>query len=329
MARFRKSLTYAVSAVVGGFAAGFVVGTYQSFASQLANVQATCLVSFPKREEVSCDTNEMSKQSNKQEGWASIEVFFGNTTSQLSVPRDKEWFAQSQQDIAVSTILRGKRDGFFIDLAANHPTFLSNTYSLEQKFNWNGLCIEANPRHWAGLVYRNCQVVGAVVGNQTMEQVHFKFLNTDGVGGHAGIVGNAFGNRQAEERDMQAKYTVTLLDIFVRFKVPRHIDYLSLDVEGAESFILKHFPFQDYHISVMTLERPKPLLRNILQRHGFVLLATHGGYGETLWVHDSVSIPPDWENQLGRDWEFPDQLRIAVDLGDAMLRGRYGQRIGP
>jgi hypothetical protein len=34
-----------------------------------------------------------------------------------------------------------KRHGFFVDLATNHYKNDSNTFLLEQFYNWNGLCI--------------------------------------------------------------------------------------------------------------------------------------------------------------------------------------------
>ena len=37
-----------------------------------------------------------------------------------------------------------QQGGFFVDMAANDPYFISNTRGLE-KHGWNGLCIEGNP----------------------------------------------------------------------------------------------------------------------------------------------------------------------------------------
>ncbi len=58
--------------------------------------------------------------------------------------RDKPgiWHAQVGQDRTVVQLLKGKRGGFFIDLAANEPIILSNSRTLERDFGWDGLCIE-------------------------------------------------------------------------------------------------------------------------------------------------------------------------------------------
>lgn len=137
-------------------------------------------------------------------GWKNIKIFVGNEDiyqhehdahlEQLAKPKEayytpdgRKWYSQFGQDIAVSSLLNNKKDGFFVELAANHPTFLSNTYSLEQNLNWTGLCIEPQSIHWWGLSQvRKCQLVGAVIGEKTLDKINFRVKNVDQVGGHGG-----------------------------------------------------------------------------------------------------------------------------------------------
>lgn len=216
-------------------------------------------------------------------GWHSVEVFYGKSDHlERMLPTDLEWFSQARQDEVVTTLLKGKRDGYFIDLAANDATVLSNTYSLEKKFGWTGLCVEPNPMYWANLTYRDCQVVAAIAGDKRMEEVFFRF----DAGDHGGIIG--FDNGQHLKRVSQPKYTVTLTEILTRFNAPKKIDYMSLDVEGAEEFIMQHFPLTDYTISLMTVERPKDTLRALFEKNGFQFITRLSRWGETLWAHESV-----------------------------------------
>ena len=218
-------------------------------------------------------------------GWHSVEVFYGKSDHlERNLPKDVVWFSQARQDEVVSRLLRGKRNGFFVDLAANDATILSNTYSLEKKFGWTGLCIEPNPIYWANLTYRECQVVAAVVGKERMEEVRFRFDNGD----HGGIVGNGFDNGKRHEKVSDPRYTVTLKEILERFNAPRRIDYLSLDVEGAEEFIIKEFPLTEYTVSLMTIERPKERLRALLDQNGYKSVKRLSSWGETLWAHESI-----------------------------------------
>ena len=127
--------------------------------------------------------------------------------------------------------------------------------------------------------------MGAVVGQKRMEQVHFKFSAED----HGGIVGEGFDNGPRHKRSSLPEYTVTLSEIFEKFQVPNIIDYLSLDVEGAESFILNGFPFNEYQIKVMTIERPKEDLRRVLEQNGYQQILRLSRWGETLWIHSDFA----------------------------------------
>lgn len=229
-----------------------------------------------------------------EEGWNLVHVFFGNSShiaDNSAIPVDYfhsvQWFAQVRQDEIVSALLRQKRNGYFIDLAANDAIKISNTYALETYHGWNGLCIEPNPQYWAGLSYRKCRVVAAVIGATNMEEVHFKYPNRFGPKG--GIVGEKFDNKEASKfGEDRPRYTVRLRDVFQRFKTPKVIDYLSLDVEGSEEFIMQSFPFDEYRFSVLTVERPSETLNSLLEKNGYVFLKLlKRNSGETIWVHKS------------------------------------------
>ncbi|KAI2492576.1 methyltransferase [Fragilaria crotonensis] len=117
-----------------------------------------------------------------------------------------------------------------------------------------------------------------------MEEVFFRFSG----GQVGGIVAEGFDNEKDAKKDTHPRYTVTLKEIFERFNAPKVIDYLSLDVEGAEGFIMEDFPLTDYKVSIMTIERPKESLRELLGRKGYKHLKDLSGWGETLWAHESI-----------------------------------------
>jgi hypothetical protein len=149
-----------------------------------------------------------------------------------------------------------------------------------------GLCIEANPKYWRDLSFRKCQVVGAVVGHIRMEKVKFLMKGVSG-----GLVGNDFDNKVKGKSRNNMKgetlefYTVPLLEILQRNHAPAVIDYLSLDVEGAEYFIMQDFPFDQYTVRVLTVERPKAELRSLLRSQDYHHIKDMSKWGETLWVH--------------------------------------------
>jgi len=176
-----------------------------------------------------------------------------------------------------------RQSPFFVDLAANDPLLLSNSYHLEQN-GWNGLCIEPNPRYWYRLAsFRTCTIVAAFIGGSQNEDGRIVDVNLSNAR-KGGIVGDTMDNRggSAEEK----RNLVSIATVFEETSVPKVIDYLSLDVEGAEGLVMKDFPWSVYSFKFMTIERPNDDLKMLLQSHGYRLARTISRNEETLWVNE-------------------------------------------
>jgi len=209
----------------------------------------------------------------------------------------RAWYSQANQDKMIlelmnateeqktsSTSVSNKKN-FFVDLAAFEPHSLSNTYRLEKK-GWEGLCIEPNPANWYELAtYRKCTIVGALVGGTEEDEGKVLDVKFGGDGAVAGIVDNNFDNK---DRADAKRNIVSIGTIFKAAKVPNIIDYLSLDVEGAETFVMAKFPWDKYKIRFMTIERPKDDLITLLNEKGYQKLESIASWGETIWAHESL-----------------------------------------
>lgn len=186
------------------------------------------------------------------------------------------------------SLLGNLSGGYFVDLAANMPACGSNTYTMETWFGWRGLCVEGNPAFLRPLRrHRSCAVVHTAVDDAPGRTVRFRVDNW----GLGGIVANDTDNRPDGGRGKTVTLrTRTLTEIFDTLCVPATIDYLSLDVEGAELRVLRNFSFHRYQFRVLTVERPPSPLRDLLRRRGYVFLRTLAPYGEELWVHRSLYV---------------------------------------
>ena len=153
------------------------------------------------------------------------------------------FFGSKDQDKwVVRDIFNFKESGYFLDLAATNGLMENNTYVLEKYFNWNGLAIVTIYFAFKKLIKnRKCICVNEVVGGveKTVE-----FLETGPTGG---IIGENFDNNYRKRHKLLKNYknkiklkkTKTLEKILDECNAPRVIDYFSLDVEGAETEILK------------------------------------------------------------------------------------------
>ena len=69
---------------------------------------------------------------------------------------------------------------------------------------------------------------------------------------------------------------------------PKVIDYLSLDVEGAEESVMRDFPFGDFTFHAVTIERPNANLMALLEKNGYVFFGEVGSFGERIFAHESL-----------------------------------------
>ena len=54
-------------------------------------------------------------------------------------------WSQSMQDMFVLMALDGKRNGVYVELGADLPRIINNTYLLESEFDWSGVSFEYDP----------------------------------------------------------------------------------------------------------------------------------------------------------------------------------------
>jgi FkbM family methyltransferase len=174
--------------------------------------------------------------------------FFRNLAlSARQLRGELQFFAEVGQDIWLTeTVFPGKTTGFFLDVGSGHGTIGSNSRLLEMK-GWTGICIDPFPKYMDG---RTCAMVKEVVFDKAGGKVAFKAAGD--LGGVADTLGKW--NERAAQAPTVEFTTTTLGDILARQHAPSTIDFMSLDVEGAELAALKGLPLEKYTIGAMTIE---------------------------------------------------------------------------
>lgn len=140
----------------------------------------------------------------------------------------------------------GVSDGFFLDVGSADGTYTSNTKALEAH-GWKGICIDPFPKNMQD---RTCQVFKDVVWSVAGHKVQF---HTQGdLGGVAETLGAW--KDLASQAPLVELSTVTLADILERGRAPSFIQFMSLDIEGAELEALRGLPFDKYRFGAMAIE---------------------------------------------------------------------------
>jgi len=230
------------------------------------------------------------------EKWKLLYIHTGNKKNKkIHSPEHYGQFrSQEGQDEVILSIF-GSKSGYFVDLAANDGEIISNTFELERRSNWNGLCIEPNFLYIPSHLTRTCSYISSVVSDVDDDTV--QFLLDDGLGG---IVDTDTDNKHVDKmkrRHTKNFKTVSIRTILLDFDVPNTIDYFSLDVEGAEERVILGFPFDSHTVYVFTIERPNQRVRAILFEQNYVEVGILGTFGDIMYMLRNM---PDFEASMKR-----------------------------
>tara|TARA_A100001015_G_scaffold201492_1_gene224915 strand:- start:488 stop:1273 length:786 start_codon:yes stop_codon:yes gene_type:complete len=199
--------------------------------------------------------------------------------------------SKSQDKWIVKEIFNYKKNGYFLDLAATNGISENNTFYLEKRLNWNGICIEPNKKFFKKLrKRRKVKCLCEVVGHES-EEIDFLSL-----GGTGGIIGDEYDNnflkrekrikKAITENKIEKRNSRSLVSILDEINAPKIIDYFSLDIEGAEEIVLKNFPFEKYKFLALTIERPSPLINQLLKKNNYTFVKNFKVDG--FYIHESI-----------------------------------------
>jgi FkbM family methyltransferase len=198
--------------------------------------------------------------------------------------------SQLGQDLWVLQKTGHKRGGYFVEFGATNGILLSNTYLLENRYDWRGICAEPHPGFFAQLrKNRRCQVSDACIAGEGGRDVEFILADEYG-----GIADFANTDMHAEKRNAfraagktMHLMTTSLDELLTSHRAPRNIDYLSIDTEGSEYEILKSFPFERWRIRCITVEHNYQPVREAIR----LLLESHGYQREEAQWDDWYHLP--------------------------------------
>ena len=194
--------------------------------------------------------------------------------------------SQFGQDLFVLNELNFKKNGFFVEFGATNGINGSNTYLLENRFNWRGILAEPAKIFYNELnKNRKCFIETNLVWKNSKSRLLF---HEDFAGGLSTI--KKFIDHDTQIRKRNKEYileTISLNDLLVKYNAPKIIDYLSIDTEGSEFNILNNFDFNKYKFRIITCEHNFTPNKNKIHK-----LLTKNGYVKK---HSSlVSFVDDW-----------------------------------
>lgn len=183
--------------------------------------------------------------------------------------------------------------GVFLDIGAYDGVAWSNTLFFERELGWSGLCVEASPTRFAALARnrpgRNLNI--ALADREGTAE----FLDIIDGPAMMGGLSETFtpGQRAFVETLIHDKRLITVpvrrLDNVLAEHGITHVDYCSIDTEGAERKIVESIDFTRVTIDVFSLESAQedPELRTFMAGLGYDFVCRFFG-GDEIYARRGV-----------------------------------------
>tara|TARA_B110000971_G_C19844943_1_gene424367 strand:- start:62 stop:799 length:738 start_codon:yes stop_codon:yes gene_type:complete len=179
--------------------------------------------------------------------------------SSLIKPIPKSYFSQEGQDSIALSLFKDASGLSIIDIGANHPTKLNNTYLFEKEYSAEVISIEPNP-HFVDL-YKECNrtLINAAIGNEET----FLELNIPTRDLSADYEDNVHATFIKDELNEEAKKSSSTVQVPVKrlesLAKPGNYDMLFIDVEGFELQVLNGIDFEKFSFKFLFIENNSPL----------------------------------------------------------------------
>jgi FkbM family methyltransferase len=167
-------------------------------------------------------------------------------------------YAQHFEDVYLMRCFRERKEGFYIDVGAGHPVIDNVSFAFYLK-GWHGITVEPNP----SLAKLSRSVRPRDIGAETLVGSALgeaKFFLVDDFHGLSTMIGE---NARAAadnygKKSNELTLPVTTLAALCKKQAPKAIDFLKIDVEGAEKDVLEGADWKNYRPRVVVIEATMP-----------------------------------------------------------------------
>lgn len=199
-----------------------------------------------------------------------------------SLPYLQRSFSQEGEDQILLRFFANRRDGFYVDVGAHHPYRFSNTQALHE-LGWRGVNIDAMPgsmKPFRRVRAHDCNIevgIGAEPGTARLHVFNEPALNTF----DADVARMHTRGTWRVERTVDVLIQPLAQVLEENVPAGRHIDVMSVDVEGRDLEVLQSNDWVRFRPTVVLAEALGTKIDDLgenevvcfLRARGYVLLA--------------------------------------------------------
>ena len=209
--------------------------------------------------------------------WAYVAT--GNASPELDSLRDRygpDRYSENQEEWIIRDFFKDRRNGFFVDVGANHYKISSNTYYVETQLGWTGIAVE--PQQMFEADYRRfrpkTRFFALFLADTSHDNAKMYVLDQTPL---VASSSRDFTERWGKNAREVVVPTITLNDLLEQLRVGQ-VDLLSIDVELSEPKVLVGFNVEKYKPSFVCIEAHSETRQNILDyfaRHRYVVVGKY------------------------------------------------------
>ncbi len=218
-------------------------------------------------------------------------------------------YAQNFEDVTLRRAFPDIDRGFYVDIGGFHPSSHSVTKHFYEK-NWTGVNVEPNPPMLS--LFKQDRPrdanLGLAVGSSRRE-VELHIVGDTGLTSTVKEVAQAHGASGHIVTQVLTVLMITLDDLFSEFCANKTVDFLKVDVEGAEAEVLNPCGFEKVRPRVILAENSNDF-HDVLISKGYVFCWYDGlnrwyVRAEDEWRCDLIARPISvWDgiSNIARPW---------------------------
>lgn len=164
----------------------------------------------------------------------------------------KKSYSLNGVDLNIDYIFKTKKNGFYLDIGAQHPISNNNTYLLFNK-GWRGINIDLDKKNidLFNIVRPNDINLNYAISDAEKEADLYYYHDSSPINTLSKDVSDFQNAKVSKIKKVQTKILNNILD---DINLQNHIDYMNIDVEGYEEKVLKGFDIKKYKPSVISIE---------------------------------------------------------------------------